>query len=127
MTKKQTTIDSVPSLPDWINATTWTAYLAQRKTKRAANTDYALGLVLRDLDKMRLAGHDPNSVLDKSCRKGWTDVYWPTPEAAVAPRQQSFAEREREAAADRMNEWSGGRAGAKVQSLFPTPLAQRIK
>lgn len=83
MTKKQQTIESVPALPAWLNTRTWQAFLAQRTKKKAANTEYALELVLRKLDEMRVAGHDPNSVLDASIQHGWAGVFLPKEAPAV--------------------------------------------
>jgi hypothetical protein len=63
-------------LPEWIPQDIWNAYLETRTKKRAAKTDNALWLVIRELEKIkRTHNHDPVEVLKKSIRSGWTDVY----------------------------------------------------
>lgn len=75
-------------LPDWIRADIWAAYLQTRKKKRAASTDFAFGLVITELIKLRAQGHEPNAVLESSIRNGWTDVY-PVKEKGNANDQRS--------------------------------------
>jgi hypothetical protein len=63
-------------LPDWIPQETWEAYLAVRKKKKAAETPYALNLVIQALVRFKdLHNHDPVMVLNKSIVNNWTDVY----------------------------------------------------
>jgi len=64
------------SLPDYIPQETWESYLAVRVKKRAAQTPYALNLVIMELEKIKATyGHDPVLVLNKSITSGWSDVY----------------------------------------------------
>lgn len=63
-------------LPDWIPVETWKSYLVVRKKKKAADTKYALDLVISELKKIKEThNHDPVDVLNKSITSGWTDVY----------------------------------------------------
>ena len=63
-------------LPDYIPPETWKAYLAVRIKKRAAQTEFALGLIIQELEKIKKEhGHDPVKVLEKSIKSGWSDVY----------------------------------------------------
>jgi hypothetical protein len=63
-------------LPDWIPEETWKSYMAVRKKKRAADTTYALNLVIAELLKIKEKhNHDPVAVLNKSIISGWSDVY----------------------------------------------------
>lgn len=63
-------------LPDFIPKDTWDAYIQVRKKKRAADTTYALNLVIRELEKIKQThNHDPVDVLNQSIVSGWTDVY----------------------------------------------------
>lgn len=64
-------------LPDWIPGETWSAFLEARKKKKAANTDFALGLVLKTLGRFRDSGFDPVDALENSIKGGWSDVYEP--------------------------------------------------
>jgi hypothetical protein len=63
------------SLPDWIPADAWKGYEDMRVRIKKPITDRARALVVKELDKLRAAGHDPSAVLDRSTVKGWTDVY----------------------------------------------------
>ena len=67
-------------LPDWIPGDVWAAYLETRKAKKAKSTVYALNLVVKTLEQIRDAGHDPIDALKRSIKGGWTDVYAPKPE-----------------------------------------------
>jgi len=63
-------------LPEWIPLKTWAAYIAVRQKKKAAQTPYALGLIISELQKIKqIHNHDPVEVLNKSIKSGWTDVY----------------------------------------------------
>jgi hypothetical protein len=90
MTKKQTTIDSVPELPDWLNARTWQAFRVHRKTIKRPMTDYAEELILKRLARLLGEGHDPNCLLDASIEHGWETVYPERMPRAVATRQQTI-------------------------------------
>jgi hypothetical protein len=59
-------------LPDYIPEETWKAYLEVRNKKRAAKTDYALTLIIKELEKYK-----PNqlAVLNQSIKNGWVDMY----------------------------------------------------
>jgi hypothetical protein len=63
-------------LPKWIPKETWKAYIEVRKKKKAADTPYALNLVISELLKIKEKhNHDPVEVLNKSIKGGWADVY----------------------------------------------------
>lgn len=64
-------------LPDWLPMELWNAFLLARKKKKAADTPFATGLVLKDLKKFHADGHDVSDILSKSIKGGWTDVYEP--------------------------------------------------
>lgn len=64
-------------LPNWLPLETWSAFMVTRKKKKAANTDFAIGLILKDLTKWHAAGHDVEDILNKSIKGGWSDVYEP--------------------------------------------------
>lgn len=65
------------NLPEWIDSEIWSGYLDVRKAKKAAKTPRAWNLVVRELEKFRLEGYDPNEILSTSVRSNWTDVYRP--------------------------------------------------
>lgn len=88
MTKKQTTIDSLSELPDWLNSRTWSAFREHRKKIKRPMTQYAEELIQAKLDAMRLQGHDPNSLLDEAIERGWTSVFEPKQGQPVNGAQQ---------------------------------------
>jgi len=71
--KKQAQAPFIP--PEWINQESWTAYEEMRKEKKKVPTPKARALVVKELEKLRDAGNDPNECLDQSTRNGYTDVY----------------------------------------------------
>ena len=79
-------------LPDWIPADAWAAFMETRKTKKAKSTDYALSLIVKDLERFNAAGHDPVAILNNSIKAGWSDVYPPkAPAAAMTPGRRTPA------------------------------------
>lgn len=69
--------------PDWIPPETWAAYLAVRKTKRAGKDPHALGLIVKDLENFRAAGHDAIAILEASIKSCWVGVFEPKASAAA--------------------------------------------
>jgi len=98
-------------LPDWIPSEVWSAFLETRKKKKAANTDFAYGLVLKTLNGFRERGFDPVEVLENSIRSGWSDVYEPKNKAGnrtTSKVTESYQERASRVAAERMAEFAPG-------------------
>lgn len=62
-------------LPDWVPLEDWNAFIAMRMAKRAKPTEHAKDLLVRELAKLKAAGHDPRAVLQQSTRSNWTDLY----------------------------------------------------
>jgi hypothetical protein len=89
MTKKQTTIDSVPELPDWLNARTWQAFREMRKKIKKPMTDYAEELILTKLARWKSEGHDPNSLLDDAIEHDWATAN-PEWSARLVAKGQQF-------------------------------------
>ena len=46
-----------------------------RKKKKKVPTEYAIQLIIKDLEAFKIAGDDPNEVLEKSVINGWPGVY----------------------------------------------------
>ena len=83
---------SVFELPGWVPADTWAAFMETRKAKKAKSTDYALSLIVKDLERFKAAGHDPVAVLNNSIKAGWSDVYPPkAPASAMTPGRRTPA------------------------------------
>lgn len=62
-------------LPEWINKETWEAFLEMRKKKRAIPTERAVQLLIKELEKLKSEGHDPNEVLNQSIMRNYTGVF----------------------------------------------------
>jgi hypothetical protein len=63
--------------PSWIGKEAWDAFVEMRKAKgkRAPWTNGARDGIIRQLDRLRSAGNNPDEVLWQSVRNGWSDVY----------------------------------------------------
>ncbi|CAK0755089.1 hypothetical protein CCP4SC76_2580016 [Gammaproteobacteria bacterium] len=64
-----------PVLPGWIDPQTWHDYETHRKALRKPLVNGSIAHVLRDLEKLRAQGHDPNAVLSQSIVRGWVGVF----------------------------------------------------
>ena len=62
-------------VPDWIDKDTWDAFLEMRKKKRAVPTEKAKELLVKELEKLRSEGHDPNEVLNQAKMRNYTGVF----------------------------------------------------
>lgn len=78
-------VNAVPAfvLPEWIPSDTWAAYCKVRTGKKAKNEPHALGLIVKDLEGFRAAGHDPVAVLNNSIKSGWAGVFEPKTKPSV--------------------------------------------
>lgn len=73
-----------PVLPDWLPADTWAQFVTHRKAMRGVPfTDAARDGVLRELGKLRDAGHDPAELLTTAIVRGWRTVFPPKPGTAA--------------------------------------------
>lgn len=71
----------VPIIPDWMPAKQWGAYLDMRRRKTGkAPTIYTIELLIAKLDRWRMVGHDPGTVLDASTENNWTGIFEPKDE-----------------------------------------------
>jgi hypothetical protein len=77
-------------LPDWIDQALWNDFMEVRKKKEATNTPRAKTSLVRQLEKLRIAGHDPTDVIENSIRNSWKDVFEPKgkPHAATINSNQ---------------------------------------
>ena len=74
-------------LPDWIPVEAWDGWLEMRRKKKCPPTTRALQLAIRDLDRLRAEGDDPESVLDQSTVNGWRGLFRLKNRANVVPFQ----------------------------------------
>ena len=56
---------------------TWDEFLDHRIKIKAPNSDYALKLLVKKLERLQADGYDPNEALDEALLKGWKSVYPP--------------------------------------------------
>ena len=62
----------LPKAPDWLPAETWQAFIDHRQAKHKPLTPQGANMTLRDLDKARSFGHDPNTLIEIAIASGWT-------------------------------------------------------
>lgn len=79
-------------LPSWIPSDTWAAYCKVRAGKKAKNEPHALGLIVKDLERFRSAGHDPVEVLNNSIKSGWAGVFEPKTKPGAQPISTTSAD-----------------------------------
>ena len=72
----------------WIDPESWQAFIEMRRKIKAPLTSYAEKLVVRELVKLKSAGHDPQACLDQSIMLGWRDVF-PVRQKDLAAKQGS--------------------------------------
>ena len=66
---------SIYILPEWIEKELWEDYLIMRKQIRKPPTDRAIVELLKDLEKFKAAGDNPNEVLKQSIKNSWAGVF----------------------------------------------------
>lgn len=73
--RKTSRVKPDDGLPDWINKETWKAFLEVRRKLKAPSTVRAIELTLKDLQRFKEAGDDPNEILNQSIKRGWRGVF----------------------------------------------------
>jgi hypothetical protein len=103
--------------PSWINKEAWDAFVEMRKAKgkRAPWTNGARDGIIRQLDRLRSAGNNPDEVLWQSVRNGWSDVYALKIDKTFA--QQMTAQRETALAKEKEEHLSSNPAPAVAARL----------
>lgn len=62
-------------LPEWIDKDTFDAFLEMRKKKKSVPTERAIQLLIKELERLKGEGHDPNEVLNQSIMRNYTGVF----------------------------------------------------
>lgn len=75
-------------LPDWIDAEAWSGFVEMRRKIRKPMTERAARLTVRDLEKLKAAGQDPNAVLDQSTKRCWQGVF-PLEPSSLPPKPKA--------------------------------------
>lgn len=86
-------VQLVESLPDWLPLETWNAWVAYRKSIKAALTPHSAELCIAKLDLLRSEGSAPVEVINNSIMSGkWTGLFAVKRDAAApaAPQKQDY-------------------------------------
>lgn len=83
--KKEKQIQEAAALPSWVPEDAWKAWLEVRPKVKAPNTPKALGLALRELERLRDDGNDPRAVLEQAALKGWRGLFPAKAQATTRP------------------------------------------
>lgn len=63
--------------PIWLPLEAWQEYLKMRKRIKKPLTEYGEKIAINKLERLRAAGHDPQTVLDNSIFNSWAGVFEP--------------------------------------------------
>lgn len=74
-TKAAPPVSLVPEFPDWMPMEEWKAFVEMRTKKRKPLTAFAVRLLVKALDQLRLAGDDPAEIVNASIVGGWDKFY----------------------------------------------------
>ena len=89
----ETELSILQSFPQWLDPECWQGFEDMRRSmgKSKPFTKRAAILVLKELQRIKDAGHCPNAALDQSTLRGWADV-WPAKEKLIEPCARSQAD-----------------------------------
>lgn len=62
------------SPPEWVPPEPWADFMEHRK-KKGKLTERAKELLVKELEKLKSQGHDPEKVLNQSIMRGWTGLF----------------------------------------------------
>jgi len=62
-------------LPKWIDKELWDSFLEMRKKIKKPPTDLAKELLIKELEKLKSEGNDPNEVLKRSIMRNYAGVF----------------------------------------------------
>lgn len=62
-------------LPDWLDQQTWRDFCQHRTKLKAAMTERAKQMMIKELGDMKSKGHDPTAVLCQSITRGWKGIF----------------------------------------------------
>lgn len=74
--KNKTIVASDFVVPEWVPKDSWDAFVEMRKSiRKPLKTDHAKKLLIAELSKLRDAGDDPKTVLQRSIMSSWAGVF----------------------------------------------------
>lgn len=65
------------TIPNFIDASLWNAFLEMRKLKKVKTTEKAIELIIKELTKFHNKGLNANESLENSIKSNWTGVFEP--------------------------------------------------
>lgn len=72
------------TLPDWLPETVWAEWVSHRIDIRKPLSQRAAELTIAKIVKLRLAGHDPKTLIENAIENGWQGIYAPRSEKTNA-------------------------------------------
>ena len=102
-------------LPAYIDPEAWQGFIDMRKAmpKSRPFTMRAAVLILKELQKIKDAGHDPNAALDQSTMRGWSDV-WPAKDKEIRRAGKPMSDWDRHVEAQKTHQPVSGAQVAEV-------------
>ena len=101
------------TLPDWLSADAWQAFVEHRKALKHPLTPAAILLTLRDLTKAREFGHDPVTLIETAISNGWRGCVYPDKHFQPPAGGFGRAGRGQPSADPRVAEWQAIMAGER--------------
>lgn len=79
-------------IPDYIPTDLWSDFMQMRVEAKARNTERAVKLILKDIEKFKEVGHNPINLIENSIKNNWKSVYEPKkkPINGLPPKDSSF-------------------------------------
>ncbi len=80
------------TLPDWLAASDWEAFIKHRKRLKAPMSDDAQVRAIAQLSRLRDEGHDPSAVIDQSIVSNWKGLFELKRRGSPEPNKQAALE-----------------------------------
>jgi len=73
--KNNKNIKNINIIPNWIEKDNWKEFIEMRKKMKSQPTDRAKELLIKDLEKLKNQGFNPNEVIEQSIKNGWKGLF----------------------------------------------------
>lgn len=73
--KRDESADAPFVLPEWVNQSLWESFLEMRKKARAAPTQRAIALLVKDMERLKAEGNNLDAVLEQSIKNNWKGLF----------------------------------------------------
>lgn len=71
----QEVVVSIFNLPDWVPVDSWNKFVEFRQIIKAPLTIYGAELAVKQLEKLKSVGFDPQDVMEQSIMNGWRGLF----------------------------------------------------